>query len=108
MLSILSFFRGSVPAPTSLLQVHSCDQRFDVPECEGKGLIAVRIARNLGHVVRHHHSVVADLSVNSHGLQHVHVTVVDERFLKAQETPANVSKVDIENLAPAAEISNDV
>src|SRR5207247_10820065 len=43
-----------------------------------------------------------------HRLQHVHVAVIDERFLKIEEPAADVAEMDVEDLLASAEPADDV
>src|SRR5215470_4354281 len=59
-------------------------------------------------MVRHNHAVIANLFINPHRSNHVHVPVVRKSFLEAEEPTFDVAEVNIEDLAPAAKVANDV
>ncbi len=65
---------------------------------------ARRVAGDSGDVIRHHHSVVADLFVDAHRLEHIHVPVVNQRLVKVEKTSANVAEMEIEDLTATAEV----
>src|SRR5690349_16152308 len=84
------------------------DQRLDVSEGEGECLQSLRIAGDLRNVIGHDHAVVADLLVNTHGLKHVHIAVVNKCFLKIEESAADVAEVNVEDFSALPEITDDV
>src|SRR5207249_3492023 len=101
------------PAPrswsyASRLVVHQLDKGLDVAEGESERLRPPRIPLDVRHVVGHDHAVVADLLVDAQGAEHVHVPVVGESLLEVEEAAFYVPEVDVEDLAPAAEVADDV
>src|SRR5207245_10534436 len=93
---------------SSTFLTHHLDQRIDVAEGVGERLVAAGVAFDSGHVVRHQHSVVADLLVHTDHLDEVDVAVVGERFLKVQESTLDVAEVDSENLVASSEVADHV
>src|SRR5262249_3587614 len=87
---------------------HCRDQRFDITERESEALIAVPVAVDLRHMIWHHHAVETNLFIDTHGLQHIDITVVDERFLKIQKPSTDVPEMDVEDLFASAEVADDI
>src|SRR5689334_54618 len=83
-------------------------QRLDVTKRKRERLVTVRVALNLRHVVRHHHSVKAHFFIDTHRFQHIDVAVIDERFLEVQKPSTDISEMDIEDFAPAAKVPDDI
>src|SRR5690242_19012155 len=51
-------------------------QRLDVTKREGESLVTVCVAFDLRYVVRHHHSVDADLLIHAHRFKHIDIAVI--------------------------------
>jgi hypothetical protein len=83
-------------------------QRLDVTKREGETLVTVRVAFDLRHVVRHHHSVEANLFIHAHRFKHIDVAVIDERFLEIEKPSTDVSEMHIEDLPPRAKIADHI
>src|SRR4051794_7583733 len=70
------------PAPrfTALRAADHLDERLNVAQGKGVRLGLVRIAVDLRRMVRHDHAIVANLLVDAHGPDHVHIPVIGERL----------------------------
>jgi hypothetical protein len=101
---------GPVPGQTITLRFRRNRryQRLDVTKREGESLVTVRVAFDLRYVVRHHHSVEADLFIHAHRFKHIDVAVIDERFLEVQKPSMDVSEMHIEDLAPGAKVADHI
>src|SRR5262245_54008126 len=100
-----------IPKPLSLysrLRAQLLQQRLNVAETKRERLLPAGIADDLRHMVGHDHALVADVAVRSQSAGHIHVAVVRKGLLKSQEAAADVAKVHVENLSPAAEIADHV
>src|SRR5262249_40927804 len=59
-------------------------------------------------MIRNHHAVETNLFIDTHGLQHIDITVVDERFLKIQKPSTDVPEMDVEDLFASPEVADDI
>src|SRR5262249_13134566 len=83
-------------------------QRLDVTKREGETLVTVRVAFDFRHMVRHHHSVEANLFIHAHRFKHIDVAVIDERFLEIEKPSTDVSEMHIEDLPRRAKIADHI
>src|SRR5438105_7941965 len=84
------------------------DERLNVTKGERESLGPAGVTFDVGDMVRHDHAVVADFLVDAHGSDHVHVAVVRKRLLKIEKSPFDIAKVDVEDLAPASKVADNV
>src|SRR5262245_35300087 len=84
------------------------NQRFDVTKGVSKCLVAMRVRFDVWYVIRHHHPFVTNLLVDPHRLEHVNITIVDERLLKIQELAFDVPEVHVEDLLALTEVPDYV
>src|SRR5437660_281976 len=108
MVALCAILRLCRPFVLSALAVHQLDERLDVADGEGERLRALFVARDGGNVVGHDHPVVANLLVDAHRPDHVHVAVVREGLLEVEELALDVAEVDVEDLVPLPEVADDV
>src|SRR5262245_25261254 len=104
--SLACFFRSRqlTPCPlylvryllslSSSLLVHHLNERLDVAKAVRKGLAPVLVAVDLGNVVGHQHSVVADLPIGSDRTKEIDVAVAGKGLLEIQETAFDITEVD--------------
>src|SRR5579862_8102054 len=90
------------------LTVDGLDCCLDVAKGKGKRLGSARRSGDLRNMVRHDHAIVPDFFVDPQCPDHVHVSIVGEGFLKIEESPFDVAIVDVEDLAPAPKVTDDV
>ena len=72
---------------------HRFHQTLDVAQGKGDRLfLLLRVAHRLGYVITDERAVVADFLEETHRLQHVHVTIVDEGLLELWNCAATFLK----------------
>src|SRR5438128_801534 len=89
-------------------RVDGGDECFYVAKRVRKGLRTIRISGDLRNMIRHHHSIVANFFIDPHRPQHVDIAIVDEPFLEIQKAAADITEVDVEDLAARAEVTDHV
>ena len=95
--------RTVIMLPSLATPGHRVDQRADVAHCMGAPDVAVGISYDARHMVVDECPLESEPVIRLHRLDHVHVTVVDERLREAWHGPRHVSEVDVVDLALAYE-----
>ncbi len=87
---------------------YGLEESPNVAVLESESLLLARVPIDLRGMVRHDHSVVADLLIDPHCPHHVDAAIIREGLLKVQEVPVNVAEMDIEDFTFLAKVPDDV